>query len=269
MQGQKWLIQNWWFFLSLPEQKNCGFSLELLHRDGKTWVETTQNRRWWFYYLFVIKPGPGSLGGPIPTPRFVMKINIFFPTENSFAHCIHQKCKQQGGKLFLMRNNRSRMGFKTCKESTVSPQNKNNFSQAADSGILRSFALPSWRTWTLQPWRKHLLHSQKCRRCTQFPTTPKKIQWTHKSNNTSVILHPGGGKEKIFFGGSSSHEQQMEQELETSSAFPACFPLEKGIFVHTTPWRTGTGAAPSSEAPRIPGKSRNAGLEAGAAADGR
>lgn len=78
--------------------KKSGFSLELLHRDGKTWVERTQRRRWWFYCLFVIKPGPGSWGGPIPAPRFMMKIRIYFIIEIS-AYCIHQKMQTKRGEV--------------------------------------------------------------------------------------------------------------------------------------------------------------------------
>lgn len=40
-----------------------------------------------YYVIIVIKPGPGSLGGP----RFMMKINIYSISESSFAYCIHQE----------------------------------------------------------------------------------------------------------------------------------------------------------------------------------
>lgn len=90
---------------------------------------------------------------PIPTPRFTMKINVYFIIESSFAYWIHQKMQIKRGKGTSWGTILHEWDLKHVKNLQWTPCTKNNFCQAADLVILRSFALPSWGTWILQSWR--------------------------------------------------------------------------------------------------------------------
>lgn len=135
-------------------------TLEFLQSVGKTWVETTQNRRWLFYDPFVVKPGPGTLGrdemAHANTKVYDEKQHLSRYWKLLCLSDSSENANKRGKGIILMFSWGTivhEWDFKYVKNLQWTPCTKNNFSQAADLVILRSFALPSWRTRILQSWR--------------------------------------------------------------------------------------------------------------------